>query len=208
MRLSKRRLLGGISSMLGALGISPAMAALQPTPRQTEGPFYPRPQDMLDDRDNDLVRVADAVSQAGGEILHLMGQLNNIQGKPLVNAVVEIWQCDVNGRYRHGADRSSSQPRDIGFQGYGSTTTDAHGTFQFRTIKPAPYPGRTPHIHAKVHHPANGSVLTTQFYVAGDPRNDRDGLYRRLDDAERQRLSMVLHKNAAGDWQTSIKVVI
>ena len=90
MRLSKRRLLCGISSMLGALGISPAMAALQPTPWQTEGPFYPRPQDMLDDRDNDLVRVADAVSQAGGEILHLMGQRNNIQGKPLVNAVVEI----------------------------------------------------------------------------------------------------------------------
>ncbi len=208
MRLTKRRLLGGISGWLGAISLVPAWGALQPTARQSEGPFYPRPEDMLVDRDNDLVKVAGVVKRAGGEILHLRGQLKNRKGQILAGARVEIWQCDVNGRYLHGADRALTVPRDAAFQGFGTAETDANGMFSFRTIKPVPYPGRTPHIHAKVFHPTSGASLTTQFYIAGEKRNQRDGLFRRLRKAERQSVLMHLERNAADEWQARIDVVL
>ena len=65
---------------------------------------------------------------------------------------------------------------DPGFQGIGRARTDAEGRYRFRTIKPVPYAGRTPHIHLRV---SSGEQerLTTQLYIADHPRNARDGLY-------------------------------
>jgi protocatechuate 3,4-dioxygenase beta subunit len=65
-------------------------------------------------------------------------------------ARVEIWQCDVNGRYHFVDDNRAERPMDQDFQGYGQATTDATGGYGFRTIRPVPYPGRTPHIHFAV----------------------------------------------------------
>ena len=208
MRMTKRRLIRGLAGMIGVAGAAPALAALQPTPRQTQGPFYPRPADLYDDRDNDLVKIEGVVKQAGGEILHLSGQVKDRKGNILRNARVEIWQCDVNGRYLHGRDWSLTRRRDAAFQGYGETRTDDGGMFRFRTIKPVPYPGRTPHIHAKIHHPQSGSVLTTQFYIAGDKGNSRDGLFLRLANSERKSLSMDLQKADNDEWRTRIDVVL
>jgi protocatechuate 3,4-dioxygenase beta subunit len=59
--------------------------------------------------------------------------------------------------------------------------TDATGAYAFRTLRPAPYPGRTPHIHVQVT-PRGGATLVTQMYVAGEPLNDRDGLLSRIRD--------------------------
>ena len=90
---------------------------------------------------------------------------------------VEIWQCDAFGVYHHPGDRRG--PADPNFQGFGHTITDDQGGYRFRTIVPVAYPGRTPHVQVK----ARGGgvdVLTTQMYVAGNPENERDGLYRQL----------------------------
>ena len=95
-------------------------------------------------------------------------------------AVVEIWQCDQNGRYHHPRDGGQADPA---FQGFGRTAVDADGRYQFKTMRPAPYSGRTPHIHVKVKLDKL-ELLTTQLYVADDPGNDRDGLWRRLRNAE------------------------
>jgi len=89
------------------------------------------------------------------------------------------WQCDANGRYRHPGDTSLfGRARDVGFQGYGRTVVTADGGYRFRTIRPVAYAGRAPHIHVRVNY-ADREVLTTQLYVAGDPLNERDGLYTR-----------------------------
>ena len=87
-------------------------------------------------------------------------------GQPSRGAMVEIWQCDAHGIYNHPGD-SGQRRRDAAFQGYGRTKVDDGGRYAFRTIRPVAYPGRTPHIHFKVHAPGVG-MLTTQMYVAGE----------------------------------------
>ncbi|MGF1663441.1 MAG: response regulator, partial [Kineosporiaceae bacterium] len=104
---------------------------------------------------------------------------------PVVDSLVDIWQCDALGRYRHPRDPG---PRDEGFQGYGRVRTNGDGAYRFRTIRPVPYPGRTPHIHFAVTVPG-GTPWTTQMYVAGEPLNERDFLLAQVrDPAARARL--------------------
>jgi protocatechuate 3,4-dioxygenase beta subunit len=174
MHLTRRAVIAGAST---ALTTPLAWGATAPTtPRQAEGPFYPR--DWSGDVDNDLVRVRGAATQALGRVAHLMGRVLDAQGKPVADALVEIWQCDANGRYRHPDDASMFGARDVGFQGYGRTIVAADGGYRFRTIRPVAYGSRAPHIHVRIKR-AGREVLTTQLYVAGDPLNDRDGLYTR-----------------------------
>jgi protocatechuate 3,4-dioxygenase, beta subunit len=153
--------------------------ALALTPRQTEGPFYP---DRLPlDTDNDLIIVNDSITPAVGEITHLTGRLLDANGDPLRNAVVEIWQVDGHGVYLHTRDRNAQ--RDANFQGFGRFLTGRSGDYYFRTVKPVPYPGRTPHIHFKIKQPGERE-FTTQCYIKGNPQNDRDGVYRGIRDAK------------------------
>src|SRR6516165_6611299 len=115
------------------------------TPRLTEGPFYP-PKLPLD-TDNDLLVINDNITPAVGEITHLSGRVLSQSGEPLRNVAVEIWQCDGNGVY---IAQDDAEGRDSNFQGFGRFLTGSTGEYYFRTIKPVPYPGRTPHIHVKV----------------------------------------------------------
>ena len=117
---------------------------------------------------------------ARGEIAHLSGQVLDRSGQPLSGALVEIWQCDANGRYIHSGD-SGGAPRDPGFQGYGRFETGADGAYRFRTIKPVPYPGRAPHIHVAVRW-AGQPPLVTQLYVEGAPENASDWLLNNAED--------------------------
>ncbi|MDX2264234.1 MAG: protocatechuate 3,4-dioxygenase [Hyphomicrobiales bacterium] len=198
--------------MTVASGAALALAAMKsaaarpmPTPRQTEGPFYP--DVMPDDVDNDLVKIAGRARMAGGEILALTGRVLDAEGRPQPQALVEIWQCDVEGNYIH-TEGGAARKRDANFQGYGRTRTDAEGRYTFRTIKPAPYPGRTPHIHMKVT-AAGGRALTTQMYVEGEPRNARDFLYRALSADEKARVTAKLER-ASGpfDWTGAFDIVL
>jgi protocatechuate 3,4-dioxygenase, beta subunit len=152
------------------------------TPPQTEGPFYP---DRLPlDTDNDLLIVNDAITPAVGEVTHLGGRILDAGGNPVRNALVEIWQVDHEGSYvhSHGADAHNGK-RDRNFQGFGRFMTGSTGEYYFRTIKPVPYPGRTPHIHFKVKMKGK-DTLTTQCYEKGNPQNERDGVFRGIRDAK------------------------
>lgn len=181
-RARRRLLLGALASV--AL---PALAkSLMPTPQQTEGPFYP---DRLPlDQDNDLTLIAGHHDQARGEITDLTGRILDTRGTPLRGVVIEIWQVDHEGHYIHSADASAAN--DAAFQGFGRFETGQDGAYRFRTIKPVPYPGRTPHIHVKLHK-AGRELLTTQMYVQGHALNARDAILRSIRDPE-QRASVLV----------------
>ena len=148
------------------------------TPPQTEGPFYPDKLPL--DTDNDLLIINDAARSAAGEITWLSGRILNARGEPVRNAVVEIWQVDKNGAYLH-TQSSNREKRDANFQGFGRFLTGSTGEYLFRTIKPVPYPGRTPHIHFAVK-TRGMDKFTTQCYVQGEPMNERDGVLKGIKD--------------------------
>jgi len=178
---SRRRFLAQFVVGASAVSLAPWAFAeeLMRTPPQTEGPFYPDKLPL--DTDNDLIIVNSNISPAVGEITHLSGRILDARGEPVRNAAVEIWQCDGTGVYLHTAD-SSKKKRDTNFQGFGRFVTGPTGDYYFRTIKPVPYPGRTPHIHYKIK--CDGKdVLTTQCYIKGHPQNEKDGVFRGLRDA-------------------------
>ena len=181
---SRRKLFLGIMT----LPVSGLAAAVMPTPSGTEGPFYPSTRMRFDDIDNDLVKIEGEVEQAGGEVVTLAGRVLDSAGNPIAGARVEIWQCDVNGRYLHRSD-SGWNSRDRAFQGFGHDLSAADGSYSFRTIKPVPYAGRTPHIHVKVLLD-NRERLTTQFYLPDHPGNKNDWLYQRVPPAKRELVTM------------------
>ncbi len=157
------------------------------TPRQTEGPFYPDKLPL--DTDNDLLIINDSINPALGEVTWLNGRILDSRGEPIRGATVEIWQVDHNGVYLHAGSDSHSK-RDKHFQGFGRFLTGSTGEYLFRTIKPVPYPGRTPHIHFAVK--AKGQkAFTTQCYVQGEPQNERDGILRNIRN-EKARKSVIV----------------
>jgi protocatechuate 3,4-dioxygenase beta subunit len=185
---SRRAFLGSLAFGAAAFTVRGAFAEeLVRTPAQTEGPFYPNRLPL--DTDNDLLIINDAITPAVGEITHLTGRILDASGTPLKNAVVEIWQCDSKGVYLHTAD-SSRRERDANFQGFGRFTTSLSGEYYFRTIKPVPYPGRTPHIHFKIRR-GGKELLTTQCYIKGETRNERDGVYRAIRDTRAREAVLV-----------------
>jgi len=181
---SRRKLFLGIMT----LPVSGLAVAALPTPSASEGPFYPTTRMRFNDIDNDLVKIEGEVEQAGGEVVTLAGRVLDSAGNPISGARVEIWQCDVNGRYLHHGDSGWSS-RDRAFQGFGHDLSAADGSYSFRTIKPVPYAGRTPHIHVKVLLD-NRERLTTQFYLPDHPGNKNDWLYQRVPQAKRELVTM------------------
>jgi protocatechuate 3,4-dioxygenase, beta subunit len=176
---SRRTFLGGLA-LTSAAWLTPGAFAdeLVRTAAQTEGPFYPDKLPL--DTDNDLIVINDTLTPAVGEITYLSGKILDARGNPLKNAAVEIWQCDNGGAYLH-TRTGNADKKDKNFQGFGRFVTGSTGEYLFRTIKPVPYPGRTPHIHMMVKVKGKGE-LTTQCYIKGHPGNDRDGVYRGISD--------------------------
>jgi protocatechuate 3,4-dioxygenase, beta subunit len=150
------------------------------TPRQTEGPFYPDHLPL--DTDNDLIIINDSITPAVGEVTHLSGRLLDPLGKPVKDALVEIWQVDHNGAYLH-SHTNNRDKRDQNFQGFGRFLTGYTGEYYFRTIKPVAYPGRTPHIHFAIKTKGR-SKFTTQCYIKGEPGNARDFVLRSIRDSK------------------------
>ncbi len=187
--LTRRGLLHG-GLVLGAAafftpGVFAEAVELARTPRLTEGPFYP-PRLPLD-TDNDLVIINKSLTPAVGTITHLTGRVLSPAGEPINNAVVEIWQCDANGVYLAQGSRGRA---DKNFQGFGTFTTGTKGEYRFRTIKPVPYSGRTPHIHVKVKK-GERELLTTQVFVYGHAQNRRDGVLGEIRDSFQRELVLV-----------------
>jgi protocatechuate 3,4-dioxygenase, beta subunit len=196
MRVNRRQLLTRLASGLivcstAAWFETPGAFAqeLARTPRQTEGPFYPDKMPL--DTDNDLLIISDKITPAVGAITHLSGRVLDAKGNPVRNALVEIWQVDNEGSYLHtkGANHQNGDKRDTNFQGYGRFLTGSTGDYYFRTIKPVPYPGRTPHIHVSIKVKGQ-EPLTTQFYIQGEAQNERDGVLSSIRDPK-QRASII-----------------
>jgi protocatechuate 3,4-dioxygenase beta subunit len=199
--IGRRSLLKGLSATATSLvlsGAGLAQARRTATPRQTEGPFYPA--EWTGDIDNDLVVVTGQAAKALGQVLHVHGRVLEISGQPIADATVEIWQCDVNGIYRHPRDAGTERARDAGFQGRGRTRTDQAGQYSFRTIRPVAYSGRTPHIHFNVVLP-DRRTLVTQMYVFGEKLNQRDGVLNGIRDPK-QRDSVIVRLDPADRLET------
>lgn len=150
------------------------------TPAQTEGPFYPDKLPL--DTDNDLLVINDKLTPAVGVVTYVSGRILDARGEPIRGAMVEIWQCDNNGAYLHSGT-GNRENRDVNFQGFGRFMTGSTGEYLFRTIKPVPYPGRTPHIHYAVKMKGRDK-FTTQCYIKGHPGNEKDGVLRGIRDAK------------------------
>ncbi|MBX3607864.1 MAG: intradiol ring-cleavage dioxygenase [Piscinibacter sp.] len=181
-----RRRLVAAAALLGAPVVwrgALAQAGQRLTPSQTEGPYYPVA--FPADTDFDLL-VQDTHRYTRGQPAWLSGSVVDPAGRAVTGAVVEIWQCDQDGHYHHPGDGGRADPL---FQGFGRVQIGADGNYRFRTIRPAPYSGRTPHIHLKVRLDRR-ELLTTQVYVQGDPGNARDYLWQRLREADRAALTL------------------
>jgi protocatechuate 3,4-dioxygenase, beta subunit len=204
-------------NFLRTLGVSAAMfsapgafaEALTLTPRQTEGPFYPDKLPL--DTDNDLLVLNDSTTPGIGEVTWLNGRILDSRGEPLRNALVEIWQCDSTGVYLHTRSGGDLAKRDKNFQCFGRFLTGSSGEYVFRTIKPVPYPGRTPHIHMAVKMKGR-KELVTQCYIKGHPGNEKDGIWKSIRD-EKARASVTipfdpLKGSKAGELSARFDVVM
>lgn len=181
LKQNRRRFASTLMLGAGALWVPGAFAEqLTQTPRQTEGPFYP--DHLPIDTDNDLLVINDAINPAVGEITHVSGRILDKNGDPVRNAEVKIWQVDSNGVYLHS--QSSNRGKfDKNFQGFGRFLTGSKGEYYFRTVKPVAYDMRTPHIHFAVETKGKPR-FTTQLYIKGEAKNERDNILRGIRDAK------------------------
>jgi protocatechuate 3,4-dioxygenase beta subunit len=197
---SRRIFLAAALASAAASVASPALASSRRAlASMTDGPFYPpeRWRAQWSDWDADLTQVDEGAQRlvARGEHLGLALVVADVNGRLVDGASVEIWQCDQLQHYRHPNVARAAAERgvrwDPGFQGFGAARADARGELGFRTIRPVPYPGRTPHIHVKLRHASFGE-WTSQLFVAGDAGNARDFLWRNVPADERAALEMRL----------------
>ena len=130
-----------------------------------------------------------------GERMIVSGRVLDEDGRPLRDALIEIWQANAAGRYRHATDTHDA-PLDPNFTGCGRVITDAEGRYRFKTIKPGAYPWgnhhnawRPAHVHLSVFGYGFVQRLVTQFYFPGDPLLEHDPMYMSVPDARaRERL--------------------
>lgn len=197
------------SAFAAAAFTTPGLFAdeLTRTATQGEGPFYPDKLPL--DTDNDLLMINDSITPAVGEVTHLTGRILDLSGSPIRNAVVEIWQADSLGSYIHSKGRGEKV--DKNFQGFGRFLTDSKGRYYFRCIKPTEYVGRAPHIHFAVEQ-GGKRLLTTQLYVKGDPRNEKDFLFNEAKTKEAKSTLVTefkpMKKSKAGELAANWDVVI
>ena len=189
----KLSLISGIASAFGFSSSFARALATMPTPSETEGPFYPVKDQQ--DKDADLTQVDGQDGIARGQHIIVSGQVTDIAGNPIDKALLDIWQADANGRYRHPLDVNSA-PLDKNFQGWAIIRSDSNGLFRFKTVIPGAYPAsrtwiRPPHIHFKISKPGY-RALTTQMYFPDEALNKTDLLLN--DKSATERAAMIAGK--------------
>lgn len=154
--------------------------------------------------DNDLVKNYAKTGDPVGERIIVHGRVLDENGRPVPNTLVEIWQANAGGRYRHKKDTYLA-PIDPNFGGCGRTLTDENGHYFFRTVKPGAYPWRNwvnswrpAHIHVSVFGTAFAQRLITQMYFEGDPLIAKCPIVQTIPDARAiEQLIAPLDMNAA-----------
>jgi protocatechuate 3,4-dioxygenase beta subunit len=149
--------------------------------------------------DNDLTR-----NGPHGQRINVSGRVLDDAGRPIRDALVEIWQANAAGRYRHKVDRTPA-PLDPNFVGAGRCVTDAEGRYRFVTVRPGAYPWgnhpnawRPAHIHFSVLGRAFTQRLVTQMYFPGDPLFDADPIFNSVRDPAARELLI-----SRFDWETT-----
>lgn len=152
--------------------------------------------------------AADLTAGHGGEPqgqrIYVGGRVIDENARPVAHTLIEIWQCNAAGRYRHELDQHDA-PLDPYFTGVGQVRTDAQGYYRFKTIRPGAYPWRNhynawrpAHIHFSLFGPAFATRLVTQMYFPGDPLLAYDPIFNSIsDELARQRLVCAL------DWENA-----
>jgi protocatechuate 3,4-dioxygenase beta subunit len=162
------------------------LVALQQSLSEITGPVFGH--EMLDSLDNDLLLNGRVDQDPVGERLLVHGRVLDENARPVPGALVEVWQANAGGRYRHVNDHYVAAI-DPNFIGCGRTITDDDGSYRFRTIKPGPYPWRNrlndwrpAHIHFSIFGQAFVTRLVTQLYFEGDPLLRYCPIYRSIPD--------------------------
>lgn len=150
-----------------------ALLSLEQSSSETTGPKFGH--SMLDPLDNDMILNASTTGEAIGERIIVHGKVMDEFGRPVKNTLLEVWQANAGGKYRHVRDGYLAAI-DPNFGGCGRCMTDENGHYYFRTIRPGPYPWRNngsdwrpAHIHFSVFGEAFAQRLITQMYFEGDP---------------------------------------
>ncbi len=179
-----------------------ALLSLQNSLSEVCGPQFGRGQ--LGPLDHDLILNYSQGGEPIGERIIVHGRVIDENGRGVPNTLVEVWQANAGGRYRHRNDTYIA-PIDPNFGGCGRMITDLDGRYVFRTIKPGAYPFRNyvnswrpAHIHVSVFGTGFVQRLITQLYFEGDPLLARDSILNTIPDpAARERLVAKLDFNAA-----------
>ena len=179
-----------------------ALWSLQNSLSEVTGPVFG--QDELGALDHDLILNYAKTGEPIGERTIVHGRVMDENGRGIPNALVEVWQANAGGRYRHKNDNYLA-PIDPNFGGCGRMLTDANGGYVFRTVKPGAYPFRNhvnswrpAHIHFSLSGTGFAQRLITQMYFEGDPLIAHDCMINGIPDpAARQRLVAPLDLNAA-----------
>lgn len=155
---------------------------LVPTPSQTVGPFFSIGFDPL--RCVDLAAPGEA-----GEHVEIEGRVLDGDGKPVPDAVLEIWQADAQGEYAAAVDSSTKTP----FRGFGRVPTDERGSFRFTTVKPGPVVGpgestQAPHLAVSLFMRGLLLRLVTRMYFPDERANARDPILSLIESGRRPTL--------------------
>ena len=155
-----------------------------------DGPVFG--EDAIGELDHDLTRQHDG--EPIGERIDVSGRLLDDAGRPLAGALIEVWQANAAGRYRHEVDRHPA-PLDPNFSGAGRCRTDSQGNYRFVTVRPGSYPWgnhenawRPAHIHFSVFGRAFTQRLVTQMYFPGDPLFPYDPIFNAVRDPKARAL--------------------
>ncbi|WP_170604075.1 protocatechuate 3,4-dioxygenase subunit beta [Ruegeria arenilitoris] len=180
-----------------------SLISLQNSVSEVTGPVFGH--NDIHALDNDLIHnYAQAGDAAIGERIILHGRVLDENHRPIPNTLVEVWQANAGGRYRHKKDTYLA-PIDPNFGGCGRTLTDESGYYFFHTIKPGAYPWRNwvnnwrpAHIHVSIFGTAFAQRLITQCYFEGDPLIDKCPIVHTIPDAQaRAQLVAALDMNAS-----------
>jgi protocatechuate 3,4-dioxygenase, beta subunit len=168
------------------------------------GPLYG--EDKVGELDHDLTRQYSGEPLGQRIVVH--GRVLDGSGRPVPNTLLEIWQANAAGRYRHSVDRTKA-PLDPNFAGAGRAVTDAEGNYTFVTVKPGAYPWgnhpnawRPAHIHLSLFGRAFTQRLVTQMYFPDDPLFPYDPIFNSVSDpaARRRMVSRYDHDHSEPGW--------
>ncbi|MBI1777954.1 MAG: protocatechuate 3,4-dioxygenase subunit alpha [Proteobacteria bacterium] len=173
-----------------------------PTPSQTVGPYLAIGLKWL--------TTTDLARGAAGDRIAISGSLLDGDGKPIPDALLDLWQANSQGKYTHPEDQQA-KALDPAFFGFGRVPTDKSGAFRFTTIKPGPVPGlgnslQAPHIVVCLFMRGLLKQLFTRIYFSDEAANGTDPVLGSIDDAARRETLIAQRVNATGDYRWNIQM--